>query len=332
MRHPEVLLDRGDVLMNVVDQPAVASKYAVFCTKFTKLYHAGCFEWIETQEENSYHGLVTDPPYGIIEYTQEQLAKRQSGKGGVWRIPPSIGGSVRQPLPRFTILEQDDLERLRQFFLSWATSLKRILVPGAHILIASSPIVSDVVSAAMREADYEKRGEIIRLVRTLRGGDRPKGAHTEFPNVSVMPRSCWEPWLLFRKPCEGRVADNLRKWKTGGLRRLPDGNPFPDVLISQRTPKREKNIAPHPSLKPQAFLRQVVWAMLPLGEGVLLDPFAGSGSTLAAAEALEYRCDGVETYTEYYEMATSAVQQLAELPDGLQEAFAAAKFIDGVED
>jgi len=34
-----------------------------------------------------------------------------------------------------------------------------------------------------------------------------------------MPRSMWEPWILFRKPIEGRVQDNLRKWKTGGFRR-----------------------------------------------------------------------------------------------------------------
>ena len=52
---------------------------------------------------------------------------------------------------------------------------------------------------------------------TMRGGDRPKGAHDEFSGVSVMPRSMWEPWLVFRKPLEGRVQDNLRKWRTGGI-------------------------------------------------------------------------------------------------------------------
>ena len=62
-----------------------------------------------------------------------------------------------------------------------------------------------------------EEGEIVRLVMTMRGGDRPKSAHVEFSGVSVMPRSMWEPWLLFRKPLEGRVQDNLCKWGTGGL-------------------------------------------------------------------------------------------------------------------
>ena len=52
-----------------------------------------------------------------------------------------------------------------------------------------------------------------------------------------MPRSGWEPWGLFRRPCEGRVQDNLRKWKTGGLRRVSDNQPFEDVLIVAEKPE-----------------------------------------------------------------------------------------------
>ena len=34
------------------------------------LYHADCFDWLGQQEDNSIHAVVTDPPYGIHEYTQ----------------------------------------------------------------------------------------------------------------------------------------------------------------------------------------------------------------------------------------------------------------------
>ena len=130
-----------------------------------------------------------------------------------------------------------------------------------------------MVYAALVESGFEKRGEIIRLVQTLRGGDRPKNAHDEFADVTVMPRSGWEPWGLFRKPCEGRVQDNLREWKTGGLRRISVERPFGDVIRSAPTRPVERDIAPHPSLKPQSFMRQIVRAALPLGEGIVLDPF-----------------------------------------------------------
>jgi len=58
----------------------------------------------------------------------------------------------------------------------------------------------------------------------------------------------------------------------------------------------------------------VVRAVLPLGEGVVLDPFAGSGSTLAAAEAVGYESIGVELDPQYVEMARRAIPALAELP------------------
>src|SRR5207244_1250548 len=98
----------------------------------------------------------------------------------------------------------------------------------------------------------------------------------------------------FRKPLEGRAQDNLRKWKTGGWRRVSGEKPFGDVIRSHPTRRAERALAEHPSLKPQAFLRQLVRAVLPLGEGVVLDPFAGSGSMLAAAEAVGYSSIGVE--------------------------------------
>jgi site-specific DNA-methyltransferase (adenine-specific) len=182
------------------------------------------------------------------------------------------------------------------------------------VLVATNPLVSYIVTEAVVEAGFERRGEIVRLVMTMRGGDRPKGAHEEFPDVSVMPRSMWEPWLLFRKPLMGRVQDNLRKWKTGGLRRISDKQPFGDVIRSSPTRRTEREIADHPSLKPQAFLRQVVRAILPLGEGVVLDPFAGSGSTLAAAEAVGYEAIGVELDPRYIDVAKLAIPKLAALP------------------
>src|SRR5207253_473493 len=76
------------------------------------LYHADCFEWLSKQADNSIHAVVTDPPYGLHEYTPEQQTKLRKGKGGVWRIPPSFDGHVRSPLPRFTTLTGEQLSSL----------------------------------------------------------------------------------------------------------------------------------------------------------------------------------------------------------------------------
>ena len=191
------------------------------------------------------------------------------------------------------------------------------LVPGAHVIVASNPLLSYIASGALAEAGLERRGEVVRLTMTLRGGDRPKSAQDEFPGISVMPRSMWEPWVVYRKPVEGRVQDNLRKWGTGGFRRPSKDKPFGDVIASGPTRKKERDLAPHPSLKPQAFLRQLVRAVLPIENGVILDPFAGAGSTLAAAEAVGYESIGVEKDEHYFDMACTAIPKLAQFhPNG----------------
>ena len=279
-----------------------------------ELVQSDCFQWLEERKSNSIHAIVTDPPYGLKEYTATEKAKLRNGNGGVWRIPPKLDGYERQPLPRFTVLNQEEKNELKQFFFDWAQKACKVLVPGGHIFIATNPLLSHLVYEAIERAGFEKRGEIIRLVQTLRGGDRPKNAHKEFSDVTVMPRSCWEPWGLFRKPCEGRVQDNLRKWKTGGLRRISNDQPFCDVIKSSPTRTGEREIAPHPSLKPQAFMRQIVRAALPLGQGVILDPFMGAGSTIAAACAVGYRSIGIESDPEFYRVAVKAIPQLAVLP------------------
>ncbi|WGJ88285.1 MULTISPECIES: DNA methyltransferase [Gordonia] len=278
-----------------------------------ELIRTDCLTWLKGRAEKSIHAVVTDPPYGLHEYTDAQQAKLRAGKGGVWRIPPSFDGHQRSPLPRFTTMTKSDLEQLSEFFQAWGEALLPALVPGAHVMVAANPLVSPYISAALGHAGLERRGEIVRAVMTMRGGDRPKNAHDEFPDVSVMPRSQWEPWLLYRRPIECKtVADNLRKFKTGGLRRISEEQPFGDLILSHPTRQNERDLAQHPSLKPQSFLRTIVRASLPMGEGVVLDPFAGSGSTLAAAEHIGYESIGLERDPHYFKVAKSAIPKLAQ--------------------
>jgi DNA modification methylase len=284
-----------------------------------QIYCDDCLAWANSQAEHTIQAIVTDPPFGHKEYTDLEQGKLRTGQGGVWRIPPSFDGSKRRPLPRFTVLTDEDLQEMWEFFRAWGQAMHRLLVPGGHIFIAANPLLSQYVWMALIEGGFEKRGEIVRLVRTFRGGDRPKGAHKEFADVCTMPRANWEPWGIFRKPFEGRVADNLRQWKAGALRRMSSETPLVDVIKSGRTPEEERKIAPHPSLKPQHFLRQLVWSALPLGEGIVLDPFMGGGSTIAAAKAVGYDSIGIERDPQYFEIAKGAITKLAALKSDTED-------------
>ncbi|NNJ09493.1 site-specific DNA-methyltransferase [Chloroflexales bacterium ZM16-3] len=107
------------------------------------LHHADCLEWLDAQPENSFEAIVTDPPYGLKEFTDKEKSKLRNGnKGGIWRIPPTLNGSTRAPLPRFTVLTKRDLEDLDSFFMLWGRKVLRVAVPGAHLMIATNPFLA----------------------------------------------------------------------------------------------------------------------------------------------------------------------------------------------
>jgi len=47
---------------------------------------------------------------------------------------------------------------------------------------------------------------------------------------------------------------------------------------------------------------------------MVLDPFAGSGSTLAACESVGYASVGIEKDADYFGVAISAIPKLTKLP------------------
>lgn len=287
-----------------------------------KLVLGDCLEHMARIADHELHGVCTDPPYGLVEFSPDEMAKLRVGRGGIWRLPPKWDGCERRPLPRFTVLTEEQRNDIALFFSQWTEILLPKLRPGAHVLIAGNPVLQMYVQRSLVEHGFESRGVIMRLYHGFRGGDRPKNAEKEFTQVCVTPRGNYEPWMLFRKPISERtVAENLRKWETGGLRMLEGGKPLPDVIPSFKTPAREREIADHPSLKPQHLLRIFVRALLPLGRGVVLDPFMGSGSTIAAATCLGIDSIGIEVDPHFFSLAEKAIPKLAALYPSMNGAF-----------
>jgi DNA modification methylase len=152
-----------------------------------ELYCDDCFDWLERQPDCSIHGVITDPPFAVVEFQESQLEKMARGQGGVWRVPPSLGGHLRSPLPRFTVYSDAELGELCTFFEGFGRALMPKLVPGAHMFVAATTQLSHLVFSSLSRAGLERRGEIVRLVRTLRGGDRPKNAHDELGTLGALP-------------------------------------------------------------------------------------------------------------------------------------------------
>jgi DNA modification methylase len=84
----------------------------------------------------------------------------------------------------------------------------------------------------------------------------------------------------------------------------PPAEPIPDVIEFRYTGNKL-----HPTQKPLSALTPLISAFCPPG-GIVLDPFAGSGSTLAAARKLGRRFIGFEIDPQHYRTATTRLAEM----------------------
>lgn len=79
-------------------------------------------------------------------------------------------------------------------------------------------------------------------------------------------------------------------------------------FIVARSPTRERgDYNTHPSVKPISLMEHLLLLTYRPG-GLVLDPFAGSGSTLAAKK-LDMRCLGIEIEEDYYNIAVRRLNE-----------------------
>jgi hypothetical protein len=82
--------------------------------------HDDVVHWMAELPANSVQAIVTDPPYGLVEYEDDNMEKRKNGVGGVWRIPPSFDGVKRAPLPRRLLNSERSAWTGRSSTFTWA--------------------------------------------------------------------------------------------------------------------------------------------------------------------------------------------------------------------
>jgi hypothetical protein len=73
-RHQTLRGQPADPLLPAIRAGALFGEY--------ELAHADAFEWLASAPRRSIHAVVTDPPYGLVEYQPHELAKRKNGRGG----------------------------------------------------------------------------------------------------------------------------------------------------------------------------------------------------------------------------------------------------------
>lgn len=257
------------------------------------LFHADCRDALAALPPDSIDSVVTDPPYHI-----KSIAKRFGSPTAV-QAQHYNDGAYNRLSTRFIGTEWDggDVAFRPE---TWAAVL-RVLKPGAHLAAFAFAKSAHRMACAIEDAGFEIREGVAWLYGTgqVRRRENLKAAH--------------EPICIARKPLtESTLAANVERWGVGALQieavRPEDGrwptNLWHDGVVEMpffyhvKANAADRAGSEHPTVKPVGLIRQLARLVTP-PRGVILDPFAGSG-TLATAAALEgFRCVLVEREAEY---------------------------------
>ncbi len=290
-----------------------------------ELHTGDCITIMDTMEPDSFHAVVTDPPYGL------------GFQGRRWdQLPPG-----------------DDFAR----------AAFRVCKPGAHIVAFGGTRTIHRLSCALEDAGFELRDMLGWVYYS--GFPKSLSLRDQGPKWSgygTALKPSYEPAILARKPLDGTVAQNVQRHGCGALNidacRYMPGDPawvgpsgygdetghklgrWPANLYATAKPSTAEREAGcqdlvqvpagqmtdraegsaglgnpragagrtsmgrgnhHPTVKPLTLMCWLVKLLAPPDGGRILEPFAGSGTTLAACElsGTGARCTAIELDKQY---------------------------------
>ena len=295
-----------------------------------------CREELKKLPENYVSACLTDPPYNyeFIGHKwndgeiQRRMERVKDSKTLVKNIPYGSGlaGGVRNK--RWYKKNRDNILEYEQWCVDWAIELYRVCKPGATVLVFNSTRTVAHVQVALEKAGFYARD----IVVYRRSSGIPKGINMQrkleqkgFENPEQLKgwhsclRSEWEAICVLQKPLQNNYTETLLEHGTGLFyTEMADGGFQSNILENiKRDKANDYNV--HCTVKPLELMEKLVEIFVPRTSGsIVLDPFAGSGTTLVAAKNFGLDYVGVEVEGSYVEIIE---KRLAE-STGLQQKLA----------
>jgi len=292
-----------------------------------------CREVMKSLPENYVSACITDPPYNYEfighKWDDSEIQRRierinsKENKTLVKNIPYGSGlaGGVRNE--RWYERNRNNILDYEKWCCEWGEELFRICKPGATVLIFNSTRTVAHVQVALENAGFYARDIIV----YKRPSGIPKGVNIKqqlekkgYENSEKWDgwHSClrneWEAICVLQKPLVNNYLETLLEYGTGLFYTKDNFGGFQSNILEgiQRDKTEDFNV--HCTVKPIALMRKLVEIFVPRSEdSILIDPFAGSGTTLLAAKELGISYVGVEIVPEYIEIINKRLDNFSGL-------------------
>ena len=244
-----------------------------------EIHHASCLAKLQELPANSINLLLMDPPYCTTN------------------------------LP---------FDKLKIDWKAFWQEADRVCKPSAvQISFAAQPFTTDLINSNRRSFRYALIWSKPYSVGFLSANQRPLRSHEDilvfcrkFGRVGGVQQSTYHPQFSEGKPYHHRKRTKPCRHYANGMNDQDYDNPGTRHPTSVWTFGRDLN-GQHPTQKPLALLQKLVKSYSNVGD-VVLDPFAGSGSTGVAAILEGRKFIGMELDAEYHAVAFHRLKEAQE--------------------
>jgi site-specific DNA-methyltransferase (adenine-specific) len=299
-----------------------------------QIFTGDCREILRQFPEKSISACITDPPYnyefighkwnaGEVERRLRRV-NHNGSKTLVKNIPYGSGlaGGVRNA-QWYKRVRQNILD-YEQWCFEWATEVFRVCKPGAIVAAFNSTRTMAHLQVALERAGFYARDCIV----YRRSSGIPKGLNIQaklkekgLPSSSDWEgwhsclRSEWEAIVVVQKPLENNYVDTLLKYGVGLFHAINNDDTFQSNIIENIPKEKNSDYNVHCTVKPLNLMEKLVELFVPpSGEHIVLDPFAGSGTTLVAAKKLGRSYAGIEIVADYVEIIEKRLSETQTSP------------------
>ena len=278
-----------------------------------------CISVMSEIPAGSIASCITDPPYNYEfighRWNDKEINRRleriKDSKTLIKNIPYGSGlaGGVRNA--RWYERNRENTIEYTNWCKNWSQELFRVCKHGAPVAVFNSTRTAAHVQIALEDAGFYTRDVLVyrrhsgiprglNLKGKLEKMNHPDakkwdGWHTCFRNE-------WEAIVLVQKPLLNNYWETLQETGVGVFKTINEDGSFQANILEGYGNKAEEKFA-HCAVKPLELIKKLILTLVPKSEdNIVLDPFAGSGTTLVAAERLGYHFTGIEIEAEYVEI------------------------------
>jgi site-specific DNA-methyltransferase (adenine-specific) len=279
------------------------------------LYHEDCLIGLRRIKNESIDFIATDPPYFLdgmgSDWSDSKLKKKKAKAIAIGGLPVGMKFDSQQG------------RRLQDFFGAVSKELFRVLKPGGFMVVFSQGRLMHRLAVAIEDQGFEIRDM---MVWEHKGGQGKAFTQDHFVRKMKIPESDkqviikkldgrktpqlrpkFEPIILAQKPRNGTFVENWLAWKTGLIQTDFEGQQT--TVFSYPKPKKTEYID-HMTVKPVGLMERLIEVFSIDGQ-LVLDPFAGSGTTGVAALHTGRKFIGFDIEKRYIDIA---IQRLTNAP------------------